>query len=359
MPLGKIQDSEKFLFQVVKQEPSLSLMNRITFQSDDEFENIEQQIANLDKKNEISDASEVKPMLKRKIAIEHSSTSITPEKNIKKEVDRNDLIDQQVITILSDSDNEVNVRPMVSANKKPKLEPVLEEPQKVNCNNKNGINFKTENEFLEYEAFNVKQEYIGYDDDEAIAIDSDSDSESEHWYLRLSQSSPGKPFTILRDKSADTKPEDSSYSQMDDDLGCHAFEDDANNYLDDPVSMPPQHPDEIDEVPDININLKKNTEPFTDAQKHSNNVPISYTEKVKNIQINQLKSPNREQEKDEVDGFYLKEPNLISATVLELDNAITKKAQMIEPLNQLPRRKTNQIAPESKQFLTFIYSFIK
>lgn len=347
VPLGKIQDSEKFIFKVVR-EPTASINNRITFQSDDEFENIEQKIANLDSKRRDSDSviHEDKPILKRKMGSEDNSINL-PSKTVKKEVQT--CYDEQVISILSDSDTDVNIKPLNNSNKKPLLEPVLEEPQKLNNYNKNEINLKSENEYLEFEAFNVKQEYLGYDD-EAIPVDSDSDSESEHWYLRLSQSSPGKPFTVLRDKSMESKPEDSSYSQMDDDLGCNAFEKEESYYVGNPASLPPQPLNTEADLPEIRINVDKTNMSIVDAEeKDYNAVTITDTNKSHRIQIAQLASPTPDMGKDEIDGSSMKEVTpLSSVTVTVNEPLIPKKAQMIEPLNHMSRRKTNQSVPESK-----------
>ncbi|KAL0871871.1 hypothetical protein ABMA27_004333 [Loxostege sticticalis] len=368
VPLGHVVDKEKFVFKVVK-EP-LSLINRITFQSDDEFDNIEEKIATLAetkiKSNAFIEAS--KPQLKRKIEFETDSLPrIIDPNEIKKE--NNGLLndDEQIIHIISDSDTELNAEQQETVSKKPKLETVHEETHKEssknknettlnlkktkletannehkeNCKIKNEINLKSENEYLEYEAFNVKQEYSGYDD-EAIAIDSDSDSESEHWYLRLSQSSPGKPFMKVQEKISDNKPEDSSYSQMDDDLeGIVAFLSDDNDYLDEAVSIPPQPPDEENEITESKMTAEKSETVQENANAEKYNIEkLTHVQKEEAyIEAHPTSPPSSG--KDEIDGFSSKELCVTSTTVTVLDTPAAKKTQMIEPLHQIKRRTSH------------------
>ncbi|XP_064073454.1 uncharacterized protein LOC135193704 [Vanessa tameamea] len=238
-PLVKIMDSEKFVFKLIK--TVASIVSRIHFQSNSE-EDIEVD-------SFISDTKEYKPVIKNE-----ESPNTKTLLQLKRKLN-GDSKNDDIINIISDSDNEPKAQECFS--KKIKLDPIIEDLTKDNI--------KTENEDLQYEAFNVKQEYLGYDDDEPIQIDSDSDSESEQWFLRLSQSSPGKPFTKIeqnRTDKLDTSIEDSSYSQLDDIIFNNIDKDnDEEDFIDDIITIPPQLPEiqpitetkEVEKIIEIDI----------------------------------------------------------------------------------------------------------
>ncbi|KAH9630429.1 hypothetical protein HF086_016967 [Spodoptera exigua] len=167
---------------------------------------------------------------------------------------------------------------------------------------------KNENDLVEF-AFNVKQEYIGYD--EPIEIDdSDSDSESEHWLMRLSQSSPGKPFLKSPKTSKTEKTQEDSYSQLDDFLSDDYENDDV---MDDLISLPKIPPNqELEETPDETSS--------------------------KNIN------------EDEIDGCHIeelfKEVDSILKSPLQGDSL--KKAQLIEPIAVSSKNKSSRPVVEVK-----------
>ncbi|CAG9793920.1 unnamed protein product [Diatraea saccharalis] len=337
--LGKVQDTEKYVFKIIKEQSPASIISRITFQNENEYDEIEEKISYLenlhnnsnikspDKEIKKSPDTEMKNVLKRKIDIENNGKELID-------------IDNIVSIVLSDSDNENNLRKQDFIIKKPKLEAICEEPQKQidkNLDNTDEMNIKKEFQlkgeeeytYPEMEAFNVKQEYLGYD--EPIEIDSDSDSESEHWFLRLSQSSPGKPFVKVPGEKKDHKPEDSSYSQIEDDIGDR-FSDDED-YIHDLITIPVQ-PHDLGLPP-----LENNTSETQDTQETKD-------------ELEHNKLPNELPNKigiDEPDGTSSKDHNEIQnkALALNTENNLSKKAQMIEPQVHLPRKKSNLVNQSS------------
>ncbi|XP_046968715.1 helicase sen1 [Vanessa cardui] len=313
-PLVKIMDSEKFVFKLIKTVVA-SIVSRIHFQSNSEEDiEVDSYVSNTKEhkpviKNEESPNSKTMLQLKRKLNVESKIS------DLKKEPD--DKFDDDIINIISDSDNEPKAQECFS--KKIKLDPIIEDLTKDNI--------KTENEDLQYEAFNVKQEYLGYDDDEPIQIDSDSDSESEQWFLRLSQSSPGKPFTKIeqnRTDKLDTSIEDSSYSQLDDIVFNNIDKDnDEEDFIDDIITIPPELP-EIQPIPE--------TKELESA---------STSSKVEEIL-----------ERDQVDGVSVEDnTNELEEALVPVQqgpHTSIKMAQMIEPLVKPSRRKSHYQSTESK-----------
>ncbi|KAJ2943741.1 hypothetical protein O0L34_g16869 [Tuta absoluta] len=246
-PVANIKDHEKYMFKLTKEKPP-PITSRLTFQSDEEIESDVVIINELKPSNNAT----LSPILNtkqtpRKISSDQNKSAAggnSPEKNAKtakrKLIDNTHFqkvevklegnkhkVDENVITILSDSENEASpIQETIS--KKPKIEP-MDLPSTTDIND---AEIKTEREDCEYDAFKVKQEYL---DDEPIQIDSESDDESVQWLMRLSQSSPGKSLTKVARESAvaSVEHEESSYSQIDD------FED-----VDDPISILPQPPED-------------------------------------------------------------------------------------------------------------------
>ncbi|XP_059053854.1 uncharacterized protein LOC131848113 [Achroia grisella] len=328
-----IKNSEKYIFKLTQYVVPTPLIDRITFQSDNEIDEIENKIAALESNGVMvtlnSSGIAGKHTLKRKISIDLPQVCIKQEVNEAKAPDISNKTDG-IIDLLSDSENEM--QPKAINMKKIKLETIHEKDSK-------DVTTKPENEYLQFEAFDVKQEYFrDDDDDEPIQIDSDSDSESEHWYLRLSQSSPGKPFMKLKNERAkETHKEDSSYSQIDDEISNNVlnntFSNNDEDFIDDLISIPPQPPDEQIRLPQTNIVTNKIS------------VSEEYMEDI--ISFNQNVTENSSSNKDYVDGVS---PNshekLHNKKDLQTDGL--KKIQLITPIPHLPKRKTNNISQEKK-----------
>ncbi|CAG4947293.1 unnamed protein product [Parnassius apollo] len=326
-PLVNISDSEKYIFKLTKENCLPPVSKRLLFQND--LENIDNTVATL---NGISDTNtEIKrnlsPIFDTKLNLKRKLTD-----NVSKL-----KVPDEVISILSDSDIETCTNKETIA-KKIKLEnqQVKEEP------------IKSENDDLQYEAFSIKQEYLGYDD-EPIQIDSDSDSESEHWFLRLSQSSPGKPFTkIVQPKPSDVKQDDNSYSQAEDfmvlDLKKENDETDEE-FTDDLITIPPY-------PPTLNKNVKKLSDDKSTEKCSTFEKPGSII--ITDDESKELQLECSDVNHDEVDGENLK-------TILTKDvhdstaqislasiKEIPKKIQVIEPLVQPSKKKETPLMQESK-----------
>ncbi|KOB69254.1 putative splicing endonuclease positive effector sen1 [Operophtera brumata] len=274
-PLADINNEEKFVFKLYKENGEPSFSNRIQFQNEYEMDDIDEHLNALHCDNHISpkipSSVSCKLPLKRKadksIDVDQIKVEIKEEKKI-----RIITMDDDVVDLLSDSENELQIKQTDNMLKNIKLEPIREEPQKETIKDK----IKCENHYMEYEAFDVKQEYLGYDD-EPITVDSDSDSESDHWYLRLSQSSPGKPFIRKSQDRVEIKQEDSSYSQMDDDYGGFMENEEEEEYLDDLITIPTEPPEqtsdlnktksdeeELDDIIRLDTTKLPNSEPIED-----------------------------------------------------------------------------------------------
>lgn len=261
-----MDDNEKYIFQLVKvKEEPAPPFSKLVFQNENHCEDdLENKIKALETEESIntkrpgSPVINIKSSLKRKIEI-LCAGNIEEDQNIDPEKD--------VINLLSDNEDR---NPHENGSKKVKIEPRLDALQKPNI--KEEINVKLDNDFSKWEVFNVKQEYLGYDD-EPISIESESDSESEHWYLRLSQNSPGKPFIKIHNTDKlQRNHEESSYSQMEDDndnfINVPATDHEANeeDFVADLISIPEQViSDEIgpdnnvikDQATDCNVELTK------------------------------------------------------------------------------------------------------
>nr|XP_049706781.1 probable helicase senataxin [Helicoverpa armigera]XP_049706782.1 probable helicase senataxin [Helicoverpa armigera] len=324
-PLVNINDSEKYVFKFIKENCSLPITNKLKFQSENELDEIESKIAKLDgNQNNIQTAqpkNKKSPVLNAKAPQKRKIDQI----NVKKEPKSGD--DNIVHIVLSDSDSETRAKPLETGAKKTKLEPISEEQLKPLLND---IDIKHENE-MEFDAFNVKQEYLGYD--EPISIDSDSDSESEQWLMRLSQSSPGKPFLkMAKSPKVENTQEDSSYSQLDDfvcmsNLDFEENDDKDDDFVDDLISLNLPPPDDaINKVPDITKGPQADDNESEELFEHiiSNKQPIK--------------------DKDEIDGYSMEE--VLKEADMLLKSPIrdsVKKAQLIEPIAHGTKHKSNQV----------------
>ncbi|XP_063382539.1 uncharacterized protein LOC134668959 [Cydia fagiglandana] len=401
--LPSITDNDKHVYKLVNENYNETAFNReskykrIQYLSDSD-DNLESKISSMDAgeanakellSNKVKSESK---SLKRKSLdnIDAGSTKIKKEDNLtdsslnnqvtKKE---EDLFKQStnVINLLSDSDSEVATKDSKKSlhdTKKVKMDPILEEPPKHETKNiKNNpileeqpkrdtkkikidpiieeqpkLTVKeevmnTENEISDYEVFDVKQEYLGFDDNELIQIeDSDTDSESEQWLMRLSQSSPGKPFIRCSNEIV-PQQENTSYSQIDPIIDL----DNDEEFYDDIISIPPPpqskesenkiSPNETKD--DISAKNKEFFGEITDEEDFMNDI----------ISLDAPKTPTAledlEKGEDRVDGCSTVPPK----PVVENQNDIAKKIQMIEPLVQLPKRKSHYAtSPEGKSKVT-------
>lgn len=331
-----IKDHEKFVFKLVREAPSPPV-DRILFQSDNELEkkpNIKTENTYLE-----SPVIQTKQPAKRKM---HEAMLEVKAQNGVIETGKPEVknciisVDDDVINIVSDSDNDNQLK-LQNVAKKTKLESNCEELPNISTKE---VTVKTERDNLEYDAFQIKQEHQGYDDD-PIYVDSDSeDDESVQWLMRLSQSSPGKPFIKIKETEAEIFKEESSYSQIDD-------EDEFHQNLISIPSLPQEHPDsKVDSSNQDTATSRQlkfdDDEEFLDdliSLNHtSNNVPALSTNTV-------------QAEQDEIDGMnsnYLTSNVESTSVCYQQDKG--KKAQMIEPLIHIPRKKTVQpvILSESK-----------
>lgn len=309
-----------------------SIISRIQFQSNSDDE-IEAEISKYNPKklkplNNVleSQTKDTKLSLKRKVNDELNNINV-----------KNEPTDNDAINIISDSDNETKC-----TEKKikliPKIDDVIEE------------DIKYENEDFEYEAFSVKQEYLRCDD-EPIQIDSDSDSESEQWFLRLSQNSPGKPFTKIDQKSLNSDL--SKFKDIE-------FNYDEVDFIDDIITIPPEPP----KLPVSELKLPE-TEGATETSDpeilpdNALNVPekelhltILSEAKEKESEKNPVYEVCNENNIPEIEKIIVP-----SCPVQQNSNILIKKAQMIEPRVQLNKRKSNHSVRESKSecFVTLFF----
>ncbi|XP_063535116.1 uncharacterized protein LOC134745105 [Cydia strobilella] len=402
--LPSITDNDKHVYKLVNENHNETVLNRESTSSriqylSDSDDNLESKLSSMDAgeanakellSNKLKSESK---SLKRK-SLDYINTSST---KIKKEDDyltdsslnnqitkkEEDLLKQStnVINLLSDSDSEVTTKDSKKSlhdTKKVKMDPILEEQPKHETKNiKNNPNLEeqpkcdtkkikidpiieeqpklivkeevmnTENEISDYEVFDVKQEYLGFDDNEPIQIeDSDTDSESEQWLMRLSQSSPGKPF-MRRSSEIDPQQENTSYSQIDPIIDLENDED----FYDDIISIPPPPQPKQSEnkrspnktKDDISAKNKEFFGEITDEEDFMNNM----------ISLSAPKTPTAHEDlekgEDRVDGCSTVPPK----PAIENQNEIGKKTQMIEPLVQLPKRKSHYAtSPEGKPKVT-------
>ncbi|XP_050549253.1 uncharacterized protein LOC118272498 [Spodoptera frugiperda] len=339
-PLVNINDTEKYVFKFIKEKPGQSITSKIKFQGDND-DDIESRVAMLDaivkeEKPFVVNETNKSPVLNTKVPqkrkIENNKIAIKQEP----ESNNIDNINDIPNIVLSDSENE-SVQPPNQGAKKPKLEPVSEEQQKQTSKDAD-INMKNENDLIEF-AFNVKQEYIGYD--EPIQIDdSDSDSESEHWLMRLSQSSPGKPFLKSPKISKTENSQEDSYSQLDD-FPCDDYENE--DVMDDLISLPIPINQELKEIPDQATSSKVQEE---HAQESNDNVDSE--ELFEDILTKQTSSKNTNE--DEIDGYNIEELFKEVDSILKspLPGDSMKKAQLIEPIALSSKSKPSHPVVEVK-----------
>ncbi|KAJ8713537.1 hypothetical protein PYW07_013907 [Mythimna separata] len=335
-PLVSIKDCEKYVFKFHKEKCGLT--SKLKFQGEEEIDEIESRIAKLDSILNDEKSTETKESIK--------SPVINNKLAIKRKIDNKCIIKEEPkskdseIVCISDSDNESHVKPLEIGAKKIKLEPICEDQMKQLVKE---TEIKIENDLLEFEAFNVKQEYLGYD--EPIQIDSESDSESEQWLMRLSQSSPGKPFMkIAKTPKKESLPED-SYSQLDDFI-CMSDEDD--DFVDDLITI--SHPDDIHEVPDkSSVNSIK---PTAEKDTRTDEVDGYNIEDILKEADILIQSPINEPEPDTLLPLkkvqvekpvplkkgQLVEPDPVKKAQLTEPDSL-KKAQMISPMALLPKNK--------------------
>lgn len=335
-PLANINDNEKYVFKLIKDQSKLLVTSRIRFQSDNELDDIEAQIAKFENDSKVSDCnSKESPVLCNKLSLKRKINN-NMKVEVKEEPIAKDAVDCGIINI-SDSENELHAKPSHTGVKKLKLVSNEEEQKQLFKGNQ----IKTENELIEYDAFHVKQEYLGYDEPINVS-DSDSDSESEHWLMRLSQNSPGKPFIkAAKSFKQEIKPEDGSYSQLDDDfLGNNLlFEDDDDEIIEDIISLqqPNESIKECHEVPDLSKLPEKHLEEINEDE---------FSDDI--ISINKFPRTEKEVSRDEVDGFcgdnITKQTDKIVKSLLESP----KKARMIEPIAQPPKGKSHRSVSENK-----------
>ncbi|CAH0584348.1 unnamed protein product [Chrysodeixis includens] len=330
-PLVNINDSEKYVFKFIEVGRKLSISSKIRYQSENELDEIESQIAKLDGPLIHTKSKKDREKLKSPVLSSRGPLKRKIEKYSSKE---EPISNNNGVIYVSDSDCETQVKHDIA--KKTKLEAVCEEPQKQTLKDNDNKN----EDDLELEAFNVKQEYLGYD--EPIQIDSESDSESEQWLLRLSQSSPGKPFIkMAKSPKTEIKNEDSSYSQLDDFVCMNSlnFEDDEDVFEEDIISIPELNKHKSDEAP-VKSTADTLQQEVTnvnneDEEEFSDDI-ISIADPILSHKASQLKEG---QSIDEADGFSDTVQKQIEDINKSAVNENLKKAQLIEPRVHLPKGK--------------------
>lgn len=318
-----INDHGKFVFKLVREAP-IPIIDRIQFQSDNELDNddvLDRPNTKCENTTLQSPVLQTKNPSKRKIEeseIKAQNVVIKTEEPKAKKGSR--TVDDEVIDILSDSDSD-NQGKQENVVKKSKLE----ELPKIKTKE---VTVKTEQDDLEYDAFQVKQEQQSYDDDDPIYINSESeDDESVQWLMRLSQSSPGKPFIKIKEPKAEIYNEENSYSQIDDEEEFH------HDLIFIP-SQPQKHSDSNTDSSNKTLDAARlfqlnDDEESLDNLISTNNVPTLSTN---GVQIDQ----------DEVDGMN---SNYLTT---DIENTMggqqdkEKKVQMIQPLISIPGKKTIQ-----------------
>lgn len=335
-----ISDHEKFVFKLVREAPS-PIIDRIQFQSDNELDDLQV----LDSHNIKCENTKLQsPVLQTihpaKRKIEESETkaqNVVIKTEEPKAKNGSRTMDDEVIDILSDSDSDNQVK-QENVVKKSKLDTICEEHPKIKIKE---VAVKAEQDDLEYDAFQVKQEHQSYDDDDPIYIDSESeDDESVQWLMRLSQSSPGKPFIKKKEPKAETHNEENSYSQIDDEEEFHL----------DLISIPSQTHEDSDSKKDSSnktLDAARLVQLNDDEELLDNLISLNFTASnvptlsTNAVQINQ----------DEVDGMnsnYLT-TDIENTTSGQQDKG--KKAQMIQPLICIPGKKTIQSVIMSQSML--------
>lgn len=334
-PVMDINDHEKFMFRLVREVPSPPVTD---IQSDNDLDYLEAKVAAIDRPiikhentNLQSPVLHTKHPIKRKlendpvgIKVEHVAIK-TEQPEVRSRIV---FLNDDVINILSDSDDD-DQQNLENVVKKPKLDSISEELPEIIMKKE----IKPEQDDLEYNTFHVKQEYRYYDDPIYIDSESDADDESVQWMMRLSQSSPGKPFTKVRESKVDSHNEETSYSQIDDEVDfLHDFSSIPSERQDDPGSKLDSCYKATGVVSPTNIG---DDEEFVDDL-------ISIDHPV-NDELGQL-TDTAQMEQDVVDGMsntYLY-TEVTSSTSMDNEQDKGKKTQLIEPLIQIPRKKTIQ-----------------
>lgn len=371
--LTEIHENEKFVFKLMKITDTPTLFSRIKFQTENEtFHDVEEKISILHNNNlqtnstrtlkQIADGPrqeikiETKPQNDCNSIIiidddivnisdtdkeeERGNQSAVPVKKIKLESNFQSVKQyDNILNILSDSDKESCYQTAVTE-KKIKLEDNVEENQLLQQDQ-----IKQVNSNIEYEAFDVKQEYLVYDD-EPIQIDSESDTESENWILRLSQNSPGKPFTktLQENRLSNIKQENCSYSQLDD-------------YVDYEKNSSPDNKEDAADNLCVTPSVSSNTDAaYKKEEEHitKNNILNLISDTNTNDFVTLNKSAAKEccesiNSLEQVDGFNTEKIiNQLDKGSTELSNE-PKQTQMIDPLAQLQRKRNyGNVITESK-----------
>lgn len=332
--LADIKNEEKFVFQLCR-ENNTPMINKIKFQKENDIDELEVHLNALHRDFNLSPKIK-SPTIGNKLSLKRKIQEIKTEIKEEKKC-RIVTIDDDVVNLLSDSENEFP-KNNVNITNNIKSEALCEEPVQESYKDK----IKCENDYTECEAFNVKQEYFGYDD-EPIKVDSDSDSESEHWYLRLSQSSPGKPFIRKSQDKVDAKQDDSSYSQMDDDfMSFGGNHDEEEEYLDDIISIP------VPPKQTENIIAESDNDDFEDIISLNTSFPIATTDpNVFQKRANDL------MDIDEVDACSSDQihQRVAKSTVSHQVQSDSKKAQMIQPQVQSHKTKSKELHSKSYCYL--------
>ncbi|KPI97309.1 Helicase SEN1 [Papilio xuthus] len=326
-PLALIPDNEKYVYKLVKVKSHTPIYDRIQFQNEQDLEeDVESSIKKLHNTKldgKATSSGNSKQDLKRKL---------TGTKSKKPTNKRNDDVINLESDCISISDSDLEIFTNENTNKKTKLEPPTDNKEI------NDDHINAENDEIQFEAYKVKQEYLGCDD-EPIQISSDDDSESEQWFLRLSQSSPGKPFIkIVQNK--ETKP-NNSYSQIEDFMILESNED--NYEFDEEV-------DEDEEIKLPSIETKKEIfyeEPLTAKVEEKCNIDKTEVKgnninfKPTNIDAKSINLNNTEgikENEDQTDGTILNTNNINQSTSCkspENNQELIKKIKLIEPTHRI------------------------
>ncbi|XP_053606513.1 uncharacterized protein Setx [Plodia interpunctella] len=344
--LPNVEDKEKYLFKVTKEETTLA--DRIVFQNEDE---IEEELLALEKdlSNEggvsLSPILDLKPNLKRKIDQEKENVVL-----------KNYFRDHQS-DINSICGNKVNIKnDLQHTDKKPAAIKKIKVKDVRNEDIISSEEFNKEENDLELEVFTIKREYLGHDDD-PIQIDSDSDdSESEQWFLRLSQNSPGKPFTHASsikkhvESVKDFQKDESSYSQMDDEIEnnlIHIPEDDED-YMTDLISIPPPPPDY-----EIENNHGLENENKCEVNEIDNFLPTEHTAQEPSLKNTDVTTDPVPIQEDVVDGYTTAIPAKSAQNKESIQNIhhvteTNNKIQLILPQPLAQRRISKIVSPERK-----------
>ncbi|XP_072947304.1 uncharacterized protein [Epargyreus clarus] len=316
-PLAKVNDAEKFVFKLQKIK-NASVIDRIKFQSENDLQNVQTELAAL---HNSQDKQSVKKCSPTSLSLKRKSFTVNQNHN-----ENNKEIANNISHINIENGNNVIQSPIKKFKSNFIFEEIKEEPL-----------IKVENEDLQYEAFNIKQECC--DDEPQIIIDSDSsDSDSEHWYARLSQNSPRKSFINFNDNRKSDVQQDSSYSQLDDDVVYVGTDFKSNNesdeelYLDDLITIlpPPINKDDDDKYNKQNI--EENNDISKTIENNILNKPPDATSIVK--------------EKEKVKTHFEEAGKALIDIAVQSNNAVSKTTKLIDFVVQPSKKSDN--SPKSK-----------